>query len=211
MVAPSSTRFSPSVIMKEYIIITLKYRGKKCWLYLLCFVENNILIFEPFRNLTMCIFNKKHVKLMGFICAQCILGNFQYGGDHNRCGIFAFFFKFFEGIWNNHIDIQQKNMQVRFIMFLCTRGYNFLGNPARSLKEKHVLKYKLILPCRPYPPTPISWFANSLKEYEIITLVSNRKSIQVRFIMISCARVYNILSNLSLHYMSKFKVTNQSE
>ncbi len=35
-------------------------------------------------------------------------------------------------------------MQVRIIMFLGTRGYNSLGDLTRSLKEKHVLKYKLI-------------------------------------------------------------------
>ncbi len=28
---------------------------------------------------------------MGLIYAQCILGNFQYGGDHDRCGTFVFF------------------------------------------------------------------------------------------------------------------------
>ncbi len=27
---------------------------------------------------------------MGLIYAQCILGNFQYDDDHNRCGTFAF-------------------------------------------------------------------------------------------------------------------------
>ncbi len=33
----------------------------------------------------------------------------------------------------------------------------------------------------------------------------------VRFIMILCALGYNNLSNLTLHDVSKYKVTNQSE
>ncbi len=71
---------------------------------------------------------------------QCILGNFQYGGEVPQHSHFC---KHFEGIWNNYIYIQQKNMQVRFIIFLSTRGCNSLGDPMRSLKEKYVLKYKL--------------------------------------------------------------------
>ncbi len=38
----------------------------------------------------------------------------------------------------------RKNVQVRFIVYFYTQGYNSLGDPTRSLKEKHVLKYKLI-------------------------------------------------------------------
>ncbi len=30
--------------------------------------------------------------------------------------------KFFEGIWNNYVDIQQKNMQVRFIIISRSQG-----------------------------------------------------------------------------------------
>ncbi len=53
----------------------------------------------------------------------------------NMAAIFhnALIFANSEGIWNNYFDIQQKSMQVKFIMFLCTRGYNSQG-----------LKYKLI-------------------------------------------------------------------
>ncbi len=43
------------------------------------------------------------------------------------------FCKLFEGIiLNNYVDIQQQIMQVRFIIFLCTWGYNSLGNPTRQ-------------------------------------------------------------------------------
>ncbi len=37
-----------------------------------------------------------------------------------------------EGIWNNYVDIQPKIMQVRFIILLCTRGYNSLVDPIRQ-------------------------------------------------------------------------------
>ncbi len=37
-----------------------------------------------------------------------------------------------EGIWNNYSDIQQKIMQVRFIILLCTQGYNSLVDPIRQ-------------------------------------------------------------------------------
>ncbi len=43
-------------------------------------------------------------------------------------------FKLFEGIWNNYVDIQQKNIQVRFFMFLRGRGYNSLSHPALHYK-----------------------------------------------------------------------------
>ncbi len=46
-----------------------------------------------------------------------------------------------EGIWNNYVDIQQKIMQVRFIIFLSTWGYNS-NHAAQSLKE-NTSKYKL--------------------------------------------------------------------
>ncbi len=51
-------------------------------------------------------------------------------------------------------------MQVKFIMYLYTRGYNSLSDPTTSLKEKHVLKYKLIrnLKHQPCIHPPISWF-----------------------------------------------------
>ncbi len=49
-----------------------------------------------------------------------------------------------EGIWNNYVDIQDINMQVRFIIFLSTWGYS-LGDPTRQHKvwRKILLKYKL--------------------------------------------------------------------
>ncbi len=53
--------------------------------------------------------------MMGLIYTQCILGNFQYGSIHNMWPEHSHFF--FEGISNNYIDIQQKNMQVRFFFF----------------------------------------------------------------------------------------------
>ncbi len=37
--------------------------------------------FKRFVNLNQCIF-KTHIKVMGLIYVQCILGNFQYGGVH---------------------------------------------------------------------------------------------------------------------------------
>ncbi len=60
------------------------------------------------------------------------------------------FGKLYEDIWNNYIDIQQKNIQVILLMFLYTQGYNSLGDQTRNLKEKHVLKYKLNQKHQPY-------------------------------------------------------------
>ncbi len=57
----------------------------------------------------------------GFILTQYILGNFQHL-EHSHF--------FFEGIWNNYVDIQQKNMQVRFITFLHVRRCNSLSHPS---------------------------------------------------------------------------------
>ncbi len=51
--------------------------------------------------------------------------------------------KLFEGIWNNYVHIEQKIMQFRFIISLCTLGYISLGLAARNLKE-NMSKYKLI-------------------------------------------------------------------
>ncbi len=42
-----------------------------------------------------------------------------------------------ERIWNNYIEIYQKNMQVIFIILLCPREYNCLGDSTRH-------HYKLI-------------------------------------------------------------------
>ncbi len=39
-----------------------------------------------------------------------------------------------ERIWNNYVKIHWKSMQVRFIIFLCTREYNSLGGPTRKHK-----------------------------------------------------------------------------
>ncbi len=47
---------------------------------------------------------------MGLIYVQCILGNFQYGSVHI---LYACQHLYFEGIWSNYLDIQQKNMHVR--------------------------------------------------------------------------------------------------
>ncbi len=51
---------------------------------------------------------------MGLIYAQCILGNFHYGIIHKvQFFMLACQCLYYEGIWNNYVDIQQKNMQVR--------------------------------------------------------------------------------------------------
>ncbi len=45
---------------------------------------------------------------------QCILGNFKYCGEHD----FVYnYLLYFEGIWNNYADKQQKNMQAKFTTF----------------------------------------------------------------------------------------------
>ncbi len=46
-----------------------------------------------------------------------------WGGGGYFCG---------ERIWNNHFEIHQKSMQVIFIIILCTREYNSLGDPTRQ-------------------------------------------------------------------------------
>ncbi len=63
------------------------------------------------------------------------------------------FCKFFEGIWNNYVDIQQKTSRLDLLCFLCTRGYNSLGDLTRSLKEKHVQTDPKLK-----ASAPISWF-----------------------------------------------------
>ncbi len=37
--------------------------------------------------------------------------------------------KLFEGIWNNYVDIEEKILQFRFIISLCTWGYISIGDP----------------------------------------------------------------------------------
>ncbi len=39
-----------------------------------------------------------------------------------------------EKIWNNYVDIQDQNMQVIFIILLCTQGYNSLCDPTKQHK-----------------------------------------------------------------------------
>ncbi len=53
----------------------------------------------------------------GFVLVQCILDNFKYGGEHNPQLFACDCWLYFEGIWNNYVDIQQKNMQARFTTF----------------------------------------------------------------------------------------------
>ncbi len=50
----------------------------------------------------------------------------------------------FEGIWNNYIDIELKIMQVIFIFFLSTWGYNSLAIRPGSTKFERKYFYKLI-------------------------------------------------------------------
>ncbi len=77
-----------------------------------------------------------------------VFGNFRetmWYGSANRSGddvnkiavtfctsTHLLFCKLFEGIWNNYVDIEQKIMQVRFIISLCTWGYIYLGDPTRQ-------------------------------------------------------------------------------
>ncbi len=44
------------------------------------------------------------------------------------------FCKFSEGIWNNYVNRQQKNMQVRFIMILDAWGYNSFSHSTLHYK-----------------------------------------------------------------------------
>ncbi len=63
------------------------------------------------------------------------LSQYTSGNDVNKkatpfCTSTCFLFcKLFEGIWNNYIDIEQKIIQVTFIISLCTWGYISLANP----------------------------------------------------------------------------------
>ncbi len=59
----------------------------------------------------------------------------------------------FEGIWNNYIDIQWKNMQVIFIMFLYTLRYNSLGKLTWHYEVWSTnVKYKLFWISHPDSP-----------------------------------------------------------
>ncbi len=50
-----------------------------------------------------------------------------------------------EGIWNNYIDMEQQVVQVIFIIFLSTWGYNSLGDTTRQ----HEVWKKILLQCDP--------------------------------------------------------------
>ncbi len=112
-------------------------------------VKQYYLGYERFHSLKGCIFNNKtDIKVKGFYLRsnyiQCVLSNFKYDGDH-KARQHSHFCKFFEGIWNNYIDIQQKNMQVRFSMILCAHGYYSLNYLTLHCKvwNTNVYKYKL--------------------------------------------------------------------
>ncbi len=86
------------------------------------------------------------------------VGNFRwttYGSANRSCNDvnkiaapfstswIAFCLQTLEGIWNNYVDMEQKIMQIRFIISLCTCRYISLGD----LTWKHKVsksKYKLI-------------------------------------------------------------------
>ncbi len=57
---------------------------------------------------------------------QCVLGNFQYGHDHN-IHLFCNCWLYLEWIWNNYIDIQQKSMQVRLLWLWVPRDITKFG------------------------------------------------------------------------------------
>ncbi len=84
-------------------------------------------------------------------------------------------------------------------MFLCTWEYNSLGDPTRSLKKKHVLKYQLIRK-HSYPPPSdqliCKFFEGIWNNYVDI----QQKNMQVRFIIILHVWWYNSLSHATLHY-----------
>ncbi len=104
----------------------------------------------------MCILHQYHkasgLKSCTVMCHEReeFLGNFPYGSDH-RTIEHSLFCKFLEGIWNNYVDIQQKSMQVRFIMILHAWGYNTLTHP--TLRSTYISKYKLV--------NTISWFRSN--------------------------------------------------
>ncbi len=57
----------------------------------------------------------------------------------------AFCLRTLERIWNNYIDIEQKVMQIEFIIFLSTWGYNSLGDSTRQ----HEVRKKILLQADP--------------------------------------------------------------
>ncbi len=69
---------------------------------------------------------------MALMYTQCILGNFQYGDVHKVQFFMITNASTSKEIWNNYVDIEQKIMQVRLIISLCTWGYNSLGDPIRQ-------------------------------------------------------------------------------
>ncbi len=99
-------------------------------------LENNIiLVFEHFGNLNRCIFNENTLKLRVWtMCnASWVISKMEVTTEAHNPLIFANSLKEYKIIT---LIYNRKNMQVRFIMFLCTRGYNSLGDPTRSLMEK---------------------------------------------------------------------------
>ncbi len=79
-----------------------------------------------------------HVQLTTFYGSANHSGNDENDGGAQYSTFFSLFFSngswCHEGIWNNYVDIQDQNMHVIFIILLCTRGYNFLGDPNRQHK-----------------------------------------------------------------------------
>ncbi len=81
-----------------------------------------------------------------------------------------------EGIWNNYVDIQKKIMQVRFIILLCTWGYNSVVDPIMQ----HDVWGKLVGPKAILYPCQRLYFEGIQNNYVDI----QQKNMQVRITMI---------------------------
>ncbi len=75
---------------------------------------------------------------MDLIYEHSVLGNFQYGGYPQSSILYDCQHLYFEWIWNNYVDIQQKNIPVRITMISCVRGYNSLSYPTLHLGYKRI-------------------------------------------------------------------------
>ncbi len=76
----------------------------------------------------------------------------------------AFCLQTLEGIWNNYVDLEQKHMQVIFIIFLSTWGYNSLGDPTRQ----HKVWKKILLHADPIERLTVCVLSANTKENSAI-------------------------------------------
>ncbi len=123
----------------------------------------------------MCILHQYHkasgLKLYTMMCRSGVnikyISLIQDGGaqvHHVFFSLRSCCLQTLEGIWNNYVDIEQKVMQVIFIIFLNTWGYNSLGDPTRQ----HKVWKKILLQADPIERLTACFLAANTKQNSTI-------------------------------------------